>query len=379
MQGGAALQENFGSMVNHILSFVPDCPPQLAKRRLNTTLRQVCDRHEWAGLLVRGEMYIPASYSTGTVTTIAGSDLVTGVGTAWPFNDLVNTTLSAAITIAGEYQDVTPTSMTGIGIGDWLLVGSGTATEEYMLVISVGALSFKAKPLYVHAAGATMTKSSLMRRQFRLGVTRPFYNIVGVKTGQILKLDLPWSHPNASGSAYQIAKIYIEFDQGLRLVWAMINSSQGWRIKLNLPQEALNSYDSWRTTQGWAYSLADYIPDEVGRARFELYPSTSMEQGFPYLAYKSIPNMENDEDTAPMCIPSHMLVHGALSTIVMSNRKSPYYDPALAAAFAAQYESDLQYAIIADQNIYDNALMWCYSKYPYSQQGAAWAQSHDAF
>ena len=33
LAGGGMVQENFRQMVDHVLSYNPDCPPQLAKRR----------------------------------------------------------------------------------------------------------------------------------------------------------------------------------------------------------------------------------------------------------------------------------------------------------------------------------------------------------
>lgn len=375
--GGGAVQENFRQMVDHVLSYNPDAPPQLVKRRLNTRLRQIQDRRMWGGLLVRGELSIPAAYTTGTVSVTRGSNVVTGAATAWPVTDDVNTTLSAVISVTGEYQDVTPASMVGISAGDWLLFDGGGANQEVVLVISVGTSSFKAKPTLTHAIGTTVTKSSLVRRQFRLGTVRPFYNIRAVTAAQTLILDLVYGHSSAAGSAYQICQAYVSLSQNLRMVWSVVNTAQGWRLRLNMPQEVLNTYDTWRQTTGWVYMLNDYIPDEIGRFQYELYPTPSMEQGFPYLAYRTVENMTEDEDTPPPAIPSHMLVHGAIADIMMYNRKSSYYDPQLAQAMQAQYEMDLVNAAMADDSVYMNNLMWAYSRYPFTQHGANYWQSHD--
>jgi len=376
--GGGMVQENFRQMVDHVLSFNPDAPPQLVKRRLNTVLREVQDHRMWGGLLVRGEIDVPAAYTTGSIAINNGTNIVIGDGTNnWPVNDKVNTTLSTPITILGEYQAVTPVSMVGIGAGDWLLFDDGLANQEVMLVLSVGATSFMAKPTVIHNGGATITESSLVRRQWRLGVTNPFYNIRAVQQSQQLILDLPFGHGNFSGVAYQIIQAYISLGQNLRMIWSVVNTAQGWRLRLNMPQEVLNVYDTWRQTTGWVYMLNDYIPDEIGRFQYELYPTPSMEQGFPYLAYRTVENMVNDEDTPPPAIPSHLLVHGALGTIMMFNRKSAFYDPAAAQNFASMYSNDLTMAMQADDSIYMNNLMWAYSRYPFTQHGANYWQSHD--
>lgn len=376
MAGGGAVQENFEGMVNHVLWYRPDCPPGLAKKRLNTRLRQIQDQRLWAGLLVRGILSVPGAYSTGSITATRGSDLIVGSGTSWPYDDLVSTTLAADITIVNELQDVTPTSMSGISPGDWLVFDSA-GTREFILVISVGASTFRAKPTLTHSAGISITKSRFVRRQFRLGTTKPFYTIRGVTHDEKLKLDLAWADSNQVGVAYTIVLSYVSFEQNYRAILTLVNTAQGWRLRTNMPQEVLNVYDTWRQTTGWVYMLVDYIPDEIGRMQFELYPTPSMEQGFPYLGYRTIPNLEDDEDTPPPCMPSHLLVHGALADVMIYDRKSAYYDPAQAAAFEVKFQQDLQAAIIADDNVYMQNLQWAYSRYPFTQHGASYWQSHD--
>jgi hypothetical protein len=59
------------------------------------------------------------------------------------------------------------------------------------------------------------------------------------------------------------------------------------------------------------------------------------------------------------------------------NRKSPYYDPNVSAEFNRQFETDLTNAAMADDSIYMNNLMWAFSRYPFTQHGANYWQSHD--
>ena len=377
--GGGAVQENLGDMIDHILSFAPDVSPQLIKRRLNTRLRQVLDKRMWAGLLVRGQIVIPGVYSTGSVNVTQGSDIVEGIATAWPVDDLVSTTLSTAITMVGEYQDITPASMVGIEAGDWLTFDQAGVNRDYILVISVGPTSFKAVPKKTHSAAETITKSSLVRRQFRVGTTTSFYGIIGVYDDGTpkVKLDLVWGHADFLTSAYQIMQAYVSVEQNLRMVWSVVNNKQGWKIRLNMPQETLNEYDVWRQTTGFVYMMADWVPDEIGRFQYELYPTPSMPQGFPYLAYVTPPNLINNEDTPPPAIPSHILVNGTLGDMLMSNPKSPYYNPVAAAKFESQYQEDLQYAMLADDSVYMQNLQWSVSRYPFSNFGADYHRSHD--
>ena len=377
--GGNAVQENFRAQIDHCREYNPECPVGLIKRRLNTRLRETLDRRMWGGLLVRGQIVVPAVYTTGSISVTHGSDVVTGVSTAWPTNDLVNTTLKSEIVTTNEYQDVTPASMVGINAGDWLTFDAGGDNEEFVLVVAVASTSFKAKPTLTHDADEAITKSSLARRQFRVGTTTSFYTIKGVVSATSLTIDMVWAHETyAAGTAYQIMQAYVSLEQNLRMVWSVVNNKQGWSLKLNMPQEVLNVSDTWRSGTGYSYMLVDYVPDEIGRMQYELYPSPTMQQGFPYLAYRTPGDMANDEDTPPPAIPSHVIVAGALSDILLWKRASQYYDPVTAKKFADDYERDLQAAMLADDSLFMTNLQWAYSRYPFeSGVGADYKQNHD--
>lgn len=137
-------------------------------------------------------------------------------------------------------------------------------------------------------------------------------------------------------------------------------------------------YDTWRATTGWTYAVVDLYPDEVGRMQYELYPAPTSEQGLPYLAFRTCPNLVNDDDTPPPCIPSHVLVNGAIADVLLLNPKSPYYSIPGSQYFGAMYDSGLTAAMLADDSVYMNNLQWAWSRYPYSQMGSAYWQQHDS-
>src|SRR6266446_17849 len=105
-------QSGLRVMIGEVLSWNPDLPPWMAMQSLNNRLRMVIDRRMWSGLLVKSQVIVPDSYTTGTVTCTRSSATVAGVATAWPINDSVNTTIPLAITDTGVPIDVTPASMT---------------------------------------------------------------------------------------------------------------------------------------------------------------------------------------------------------------------------------------------------------------------------
>lgn len=371
-------QENYRQMQEHVRQWNPQFPQPLIERSINTRLRMVQDRRMWGGLLVRGQIITPAVYTTGTIAVTQGQYTVTGTGTTWPTNDSVNTTLSVAITDTGILQDITPVDMTNIGVGDWVTLDLGTASQEVVLVVSITSSTFRAKPVNTHLASTSVTKSSFVRLQFRETTGKgQYYNITSVTSAGTLILDIPFGGATQTSTSYKILLAYVSMDQDLRMVWSMVNHQNGWRIRLNIPAEALNNYDVWRTATGFTTKLVDYVPDEVGRFRYELYPPPTVNQAFPYLAYRTVAPLSDDEDTPPPGMPSHMLVHGAIADALRWGRRdSDYYDPATAEKYERLFEMDLANAQMADDAIYMTNLKWAFDAYE-MKFGADFWQAHD--
>ena len=374
---GGMAQENFGQMVDHVISWNPNIPVQVIKRRINLHLREIQNIRMWAGLMVRGEFYCPKVYKTGTIAATPGSDIIQGTDTLWPHNDAVNTTLSTAITIPNELQDVTPASMSGINAGDWLLFDDGLPTEEFVLVHGVTLTTFQARPKLAHSASSIIKRSSLSSLQLRVGFKKNFYTIFGVTSDQRLKLDHTWSHPIETASTYQIMRAYVTFPTGLKIVWSIVNITQGWSMKQFLPQDVVQKYDAWRAAQSWPALLVNHTPDSIGRIRYELYPSPTAEQGSPYIAARIIPDLDEEEDCPPTCIPSGILVNHALADALLHDRKSEYYDPGASKEFRNQAQAALIPAIMQDDNIFMQNLEWIISRYNIVSPGADYWQSHD--
>lgn len=76
-------QMNFGQMIGQVIQWNPNFDVPMAMISLNNAARVLYDRRLWYGLLVKGQIVSSGLYSTGTVTTVSGSPIVTGTGTAW--------------------------------------------------------------------------------------------------------------------------------------------------------------------------------------------------------------------------------------------------------------------------------------------------------
>src|SRR5579883_764225 len=96
----------------------------------------------------------------------------------------------------------------------------------------------------------------MIGRQFRIGFQTPIYTIVDVPSATTLTLDLPWQGKNFSGVGYLIFKNIVSFGDRIRQLLAVVNQTQGYRLRLDIPQEVLNLYDTWRQTTGWTFLVA---------------------------------------------------------------------------------------------------------------------------
>lgn len=76
-------QKNLGEIVGEVLQWNPDAPVPLIQDWVNNHYREIVDRRNWAGLMVRGQMAVPNVYSQGTVNVTSGSAIVTGTGTTF--------------------------------------------------------------------------------------------------------------------------------------------------------------------------------------------------------------------------------------------------------------------------------------------------------
>src|SRR5439155_9813285 len=172
--------------------------------------------------------------------------------------------------------NVTPVSMgSGLGaiqIGDWLTVEGGTGSEEQVLVVATTDTTFRAKFTLAHSAGATVWKSSFMRRTFIIGNTTPWYFIKGVSSPTQLILSENYGNATTAATSYTICLAITQFAPNTKMILAVTNFFRRYRLRLHIPQEALNQYDPQRSATESPFILADYTLDEGGRPRYEIYP-----------------------------------------------------------------------------------------------------------
>lgn len=244
-------------------------------------------------------------------------------------------------------------------------------------IYSAGTATFTSGSTAVTGVGTAWTQA-MVGLQIRVGFSTPTYTITAVTDAGDLTLDLPWSPATMTTVGYQIFMRYASFGPNVKMLLYVINQFQGYRCRLHMPQAALNEWDAWRATVGFTHTIADYKPAPNGVPLYELYPIPITQQGFPYLAYTQPADFSNDTDAPPLWIRSDVVVLGALPDALLHRGKnSKYYDPNTAKYKQTQFNEEVQKMSQMDDNSAMRNLIWEFRKYPESQYGATYAQSHD--
>ncbi len=73
----------FSQMIGAIASENPDIDPTDIQVQINSIVRDIYDRREWYGLMIRGQIQTTGFTNGGTVTVTQGSNQIQGTNTTW--------------------------------------------------------------------------------------------------------------------------------------------------------------------------------------------------------------------------------------------------------------------------------------------------------
>lgn len=245
-------------------------------------------------------------------------------------------------------------------------------------VYSTGTCTFTLGSQSVQGIGTGWTLS-MVGMQIRAGYTTGWYNISAVDpTHQVITIDLPWGNQNST-SGYQIVQTWVSLGPNVKLVLEMVNQRQGWKLATNLPQAALNEWDTWRTTTGWTQILANKEPNSAGWPMYELWPAPTFQQTFPFLAYTQPQDMVSDGDFPMTFIRSDIIILAAIKDVLLFRGKtSRYYDPTVAQQKEKEYHFEIEKMKMNDDGNYPKDWQFNYKNFPMSQYGSNYMQSHEA-
>lgn len=230
----------------------------------------------------------------------------------------------------------------------------------------------------VQGVGPTNWTTALIGLQYRSGFTNPFQTIVAVdEAHQTLTLDMPYGAQTQT-TGYQIVKAFVTLGANVRYLLEAVNQQQGWRMRVNVPQQEINEIDTWRTSVGWSFWFSNLPPTPDGQMQWEIYPTPFFLQVFPFLGYTQPPNMMLDADSPVAFIRSDVLVMMTISdALVFRGKQNKYYDPQTSQMKMAQAMAELDKMERTDNDQYNQDTTWDYGvEAGYSSgQGSLYGQS----
>lgn len=344
-------------MQGQVKSYKANTKAAQVGKDINGRIRALLDfRNSWSDLITRYVINIPNAYTTGGVTTTAGSQNIVGVATSWPYSDVVNTTMVSGNRTTG-FVEITPASMTGIAVDTNLYVSDSTFSEV-VSVVEVSQSTFTASFQYAHNDGTPLTCSSLAGLQFQFGPLTPIYTLLAVSgaagSDNTGIMDQAWGGQGLVNSGYQLVRAYItipNFRSWIQ-VW---DPQQGIPLATNTSQAELDAIDAQRTSQGWPQCLADLGPSASGNYQIEVWPWQTTAYAIPILYNRQWPELKKPTDRPPGFINPTVIIDGAIADALRrkdlrdNQDNDPYFNPALAREFEDRFIKGAVAAANADE------------------------------
>lgn len=376
-----AYNDTLETMVARVLAAKPNAMKSEVVRQINARIREVIDgRIYWSDLLATRIISFPDAYTTGTVSTSYNSNKVTGAATSWPVSDTVNTVVQAGVQDIG-YQEITPSSMTGISVGS-LLYCDSAGNPETVSVVEVTPVSFWAKFYNAHNPNFTVTASSLAGRQIRFGTNWPTFTVNAVTSPTELLMDMSFGGPALTGQPYQIMKIYVTIDANLKVILDVVDQQVGRKIEPYIPVEIVNQIDPQRSQTGDPFGLVQYTPNQSGIMQYEIWPAVSSSRQLSVICGLQWPELKDRYDRPPWFIDPNVFVTGAIAeSLRIQNLNSkmdrdPWYNPQVSMQYEQMFRLKLQEVVNADEAKAQRAYSHAYENL-LSVGGAAYWRGHD--
>lgn len=361
--------QNYQGMVDAVLKKFPLYDAILARQDVNDNLRVLMARRTWSGLVKYAILPVPDTYRTGTVSVTQNSKVVTSVATAFPTNDLVNTTLSTSTIVTGII-DLTPTSLTGILPGMWLVLDGGNASEEAVFVIATDADSgtFRANTTKTHLSGIAITGSSFAGRQFRINALTPFVTVTGFTSATRFLINVPWPYSTLSTQGYEITLVYVSLGQDVKELLTMVNPDRQFQFDIATPKTLLDAMDPRRNVVSMPWRLAFHATDPAGSPLYEMWPRPTSVSAFPYIYAAAWTPLSGDNDILPNGIRSDVIIKmGKAEAARWPGHKALaggiYYDPRLGDTYERSSELDIQQMKLEDDSTAIMQLVYQYKRW----------------
>lgn len=371
---------NCGQLVSRIIMQRPGADPALALLWLNESMRSMLNKRNWSGTRKEVICYFPQAYTTGTISVTTGSTLVTGSGTGWPVNDVVNTTITEMVQSPFE-QWVCLASMQGVTRNTILLIESGGPNQEICPVLDLLGNRVKCNFQYTHSAGTSAMAGSLNGLQIRpSGYTIPVFSVMAVTSPTTLVMLEPWAQTNQSGLGYNILVMYLAIDPNIKDIVYGTDPFQNINLWLHVPQQRLNRVDPNRLAYNSPVWVSDKGPNVNGIMTYEIWPPTFIVYQLNFMINLAWPDMRIPSDTPPPFMNENSIIYGALAQgyATWCGRQPTNQDPAYS------LENSMKYAQMSDQSFIDavqadesrTQTMFTYSPVSDESMGVNYALQH---
>ena len=404
------MQESYQQLWRALRLYSSALPATLAQQFIIYRFRDIRRDRLWSWRLGQSQIVINAVYNTGLVTTVRGSQTITGSGTAWP-TSVVGRQFRVG-TVAPIYTVVAWNSATSIEI-DQPFAGTAGAGQPYQI------LDAYVTPTPADFQDFISVKDPQMNWQLKTHVLQEYLDAVDAQranTGTPYCLaDLAYNPTQiAVGSVSPIVQVVgsgpVPFASGLytgytQSTYVIAISTGGvvgtsaftWKkdggtasTPIPTSQQPI-PFDAGVTVQFPAatYTLNDVfvitvVPGYNAAApMYELWPYVLTPNAYPYLYDRRFPDANDPNWTLPRYIDGDAMVKGALADVCRwkgtADTPNPAYSLDVAASYDREYRAILDRMGREDDEVYLQSVRWQLSL-PYPEifsMGADWAQSHE--
>jgi len=358
------MADSLWSLREKVRQVKPNCTEQQADQFINKWIQNIVKKRSWSDLLRTTAINVPSGYTTGTISTTAGSSLLTGTGTAWPVADRINGTFAQPTTDAPGQCEIhpDPATLSKVRQGDYLLLNLGGGTQEIVVVSYVGIDHFTALCRFNHAAAETIQASSLANLQCTLP-TNQVVTVKAVLSATSIQADQIAAGVPVVNEPYYICLRYVRISDTAYRLKDAIDPVAGDQIGTDKTQEWLNREDPQRSTTGTnPLELVSMPPNPGGVMQWELWPAQTSAYVIPVLYIDGWPKLRNMGDLSPYFINEEIIVAlaqgDALFTkiIAREGKTDSYYDPVAGQRLTDQGNVLLEEAIQQDDGRYMTSL-----------------------
>lgn len=249
---------------------------------------------------------------------------------------------------------------------------------------STGTVSISQDSTIVTGAGTAFT-AAMAGRQLIVNGQAPFLDISSVDSATQLTLTRAWVDDSVAASTYSINTVYVPMPTDFLSLGIVRDLALNWKLRTNISQEQLDTWDSKRTTSGTGWVFASTPPLADGTVRYELWPRPGASKVFAY-TYNRRPALLSAAGDIPMYpVRGDAIREGALAELSLwpgpsKEDPNPYFDLNSHRIHEKRFWDRIFAIEREDQDIRQTNIQYSdFDTLLWAPIDAAFAQNHDIF